>query len=219
LPALAGGVLPGSDRWRRVLIRPGERPLQEVRRLLASGAKDPLAEALDSLHADERVLLAVDQLEGLFTACRSDTERTARADTLAGAASDPDGRAVVVVALRADFYGRFAAYPRLAALLGANQVLVGPMQASELRRAVELPAGRVGLGVEPELADALVHDVEGEPRALPLRSTALLELWQKREDDTLTLAAYRDSGGVHGAVARLAEGTYARIPEGRKQLV
>ena len=27
--------------------------------------------------------------------------------------------------------------------------------------------------------------------------------------NTLTLAAYRDSGGVHGAVARLAEGTYA----------
>ena len=124
-----------------------------------------------------------------------------------------------MVALRADFYGRFAAYPGLAELLGANHVLVGPMQASELRRAVELPAGRVGLRVEPELADALVDDVEGEPGALPLLSTALLELWQKREDNALTLAAYRESGGVHGAVARLAEGTYARIPDERKPLV
>ena len=93
------------------------------------------------------------------------------------------------------------------------------MQASELRRVVELPAGRVGLRVEPELADALVDDVEGEPGALPLLSTALLELWQKRQDNTLALAAYRESGGVHGAVARLAEGTYARIPDGRKPLV
>ena len=124
-----------------------------------------------------------------------------------------------MVALRADFYGRFAAYPGLAELLGGNQVLVGPMQASELRRAVELPAGRVGLRVEPELADALVDDVEGEPGALPLLSTALLELWQKRQDNALTLAAYRESGGVHGAVARLAEGTYARVPDERKQLV
>ena len=124
-----------------------------------------------------------------------------------------------MVALRADFYGRFAAYPGLAELLGANNVLVGPMQASELRRVVELPAGRVGLRVEPELADALVDDVEGEPGALPLLSTALLELWQKRQDKTLALAAYRESGGVHGAVARLAEGTYARIPDGRKPLV
>ena len=219
LPALAGGVLPGSGGWRRLLLRPGERPLEELRRVLVSGAKDPLAEALDTLPGNARLLLAVDQLEELFTACRSDTERAAFADTLARAAADPDGRAVVVVALRADFYGRFAAYPGLAELLGGNQVLVGPMQASELRRAVELPAGRVGLRVEPELADALVDDVEGEPGALPLLSTALLELWQKRQDNALTLAAYRESGGVHGAVARLAEGTYARVPDERRQLV
>lgn len=219
LPALAGGVLPGSEGWRRLLLRPGERPLEELRRVLVSGAADPLAEALDALPAHGRLLLAVDQLEELFTACRSDSERAAFADALARAATDPDGRAVVVTALRADFYGRFAAYPELAALLGANQVLVGPLQASELRRVVELPAGRVGLRVEPELADVLVGDVEGEPGALPLLSTALLELWQKREGTTLTLAAYHESGGVHGAVARLAEGTYARIADGRKPLV
>jgi WD40 repeat protein/tRNA A-37 threonylcarbamoyl transferase component Bud32 len=219
LPALAGGVLPGTGGWRRLLLRPGERPLEELRRVLVSGAKDPLAEALDALPPNERLLLAVDQLEELFTACDSDPERAAFADTLARAAADPEGRAVVVIALRADFYGRFAAYPRLAELLAANHVLVGPMQGSELRRVVELPAGRVGLRVEPELADALVDDVEGEPGALPLLSTALLELWQKRQDNALTLANYHESGGVHGAVARLAEGTYARIPDGRKQLV
>ena len=218
LPALASGVLPGSGGWRRLLMRPGERPLDELRRVLVSGAKDPLAEALDALPSGGRLLLAVDQLEELFTACRSDVERAAFADALARAAADPDRRAVVVVALRADFYGRFAAYLGLAKLLGANQVLVGPMQASELRRAVELPAGRVGLRVEPELSDALIADVEGEPGALPLLSTALLELWQKRQDNALTLAAYRESGGVHGAVARLAEGTYARIADERKPI-
>ena len=219
LPALAEGVLPGSGGWRRLLMRPGERPLDELRRVLVSGAKDPIAEALDALPANSRLLLAVDQLEELVTACRSDEERAAFAAMLARAAADPDGRAVVVVAVRADFYGRFAAYPELAELLGANHVLVGAMQASELRRAVELPAGRVGLRMEPELADALVDDVEGEPGALPLLSTALLELWQKREDDVLTLASYRESGGVHGAVARLAEGTYARVVDERKPLV
>jgi WD40 repeat protein/tRNA A-37 threonylcarbamoyl transferase component Bud32 len=219
LPALAGGVLPGSGGWRRLLLRPGERPLEELRRVLVSGAKDPLAEALDTLPTNARLLLAVDQLEELFTACRSDAERAAFAETLARAAADPEGRAVVVVALRADFYGRVAAYPGLAELLGGNQVLVGPMQASELRRAVELPAGRVGLRVEPGLSDTLVDDVEGEPGALPLLSTALLELWQKRQDNALTVASYRESGGVHGAVARLAEGTYARIPDERKPIV
>ena len=97
-----------------------------------------------------------------------------------------------MVALRADFYGRFAAYAGLAELLGANQVLVGPMQASELRRAVELPASRVGLRVEPELPTRWSTTSRASP--CTAFSTALLELWQKRQDNTLTLAAYRESG-------------------------
>src|SRR5262245_38811928 len=110
LPALAGGVLPGSESWRRLLLRPGERPLEELRRTLVSGADDPLAEALDTLPHDARLLIAVDQLEELFTACRSEDERAVFAGMLARAAVDPDGRVVVVVALRADFYGRLAEY-------------------------------------------------------------------------------------------------------------
>jgi conflict system STAND superfamily ATPase len=141
--------------------------LDELGTVLGSGDADPLGEALNALPPNARLLPAVDQLEELFTSCRSEAERAAFIETLARAAADPDGRAVVAVALRADFYGRFAAYPQIAELLGANHVLVPPMQASELRRAVELPAARVGLGVELELADALVDDVEGEPGALP----------------------------------------------------
>ena len=188
--------------------------------MLVSGAKDPLAEALDALPAGRAAPPRRRPARGAVH--RLPLGRRARRPSPTRSPARPPiphGRAVVVVALRADFYGRFAAYPGLAELLGANHVLVGPMQASELRRAVELPAGRVGLRVEPELSDALVDDVEGEPGALPLLSTALLELWQKRQDNTLTLAAYRESGGVHGAVARLAEGTYARIPDERKPLV
>jgi WD40 repeat protein len=207
LPALADGVLPGSGGWRRWLLRPGAHPLESLQAVL------------DDPPAATRLLVAVDQLEELFTACRDEAERAAFAGLLARAATDPGGRVVVVAAVRADFYGRFAAHPALAELLGANHVLVGPMQPSELRRAVELPAERVGLRVEPELVDALVDDVEGEPGALPLLSTALLELWQNRSGRTLTLTAYRDSGGVHGACERLAEGAYARVPEARRPLV
>ena len=101
LPAIAGGVLPGSGGWRRVLMRPGERPLDELRRVLVSGAGDPLAEAVGALAPNERLFLAVDQLEELFTACRSEAERETFVDALARAAADPERRAIVAVALRA----------------------------------------------------------------------------------------------------------------------
>ena len=155
LPALAGGVLPDSESWRRVLLRPGEHPLDTLKR--AFGTDD-----LAHLEPDARVLLAVDQFEETFTACREEAERAAFMDALAGAAERADGRILVVLALRADYYGACAAHPRLSRLLGASQVLVGPMQRAELERAIELPARKADLVVEPELVTRLVEDV-GRP--------------------------------------------------------
>ena len=184
-----------------MLIRPGEHPLRELRR--AHGRRRP---------AIARFVLAVDQFEETFTACRDEAgarrvRRRARARPPATATT----AAIVVLALRADYYGRCAAYPELSSLLAANHVLVGPMRRDELRRAIERPAQRVGLRVEPELADALVADVEGEPGALPLLSTALLELWQRRDGRRLRHAAYEHTGGVRGAVARLAEEAFGQL--------
>ena len=95
--------------------------------------------------------------------------------------------------------------------MSANTVLVGPMRREELRRAIELPARRAGLRVEPSLTSALVGDVADEPGGLPLLSTTLVELWEERSGRTLRRSAYERSGGVNGAVARLAERAYARL--------
>ena len=164
------------------------------------------------------MIVAVDQFEETFTACRDESERAAFVDALVAAARDPRRRALVLLAVRADFYGRCAAYPELARLLGACHVLVGAMRRAELRRAIELPAQVAGLRVEPELADALIADVEGEPGGLPLLSTALLELWQHRDGRVLRMSAYEHAGGVRGAVARLAERAYARLDPPRREL-
>jgi WD40 repeat protein/DNA-binding SARP family transcriptional activator len=201
LPALASGVLPGSDTWKQVLIRPGEHPLRE------------LTDALATAGAGDHVFVAVDQFEETFTTCEDEAERAAFIAELGAVAGRRDGRGVVVIALRADFYGRCAAYPELADLLASNHVLVGSMQRDELRRAIELPARRVGLRVDTELADALVADVKDEPGALPLLSTALLELWQRRDGRRLRHTVYEQTGGVHGAVARLAEEAFRQLDD------
>ena len=193
------GVLPGSERWALALIRPGEHPVRALGD--AAGAATP----------NGRLVLAVDQFEEVFTACDDESERAAFADALVAAARDPRRRPLVLVAVRADFYDRCAGYPELWRLLAANQVPVGPMRRDELRRAIEQPARRAGLWIDPDLVDALIADVEGEPGGLPLLSTSLLELWQRRDGRRLQFGAYEQSGGVHGAVGRLAESSYARL--------
>jgi WD40 repeat protein len=87
------------------------------------------------------------------------------------------------------------------------------MRREELRRAIVEPARRVGLRVEPSLTDALIADVLDEPGGLPLLSAALLEQWRERDGRVMRRAAYERTGGVRGAVGRLAEATYAQLSE------
>ena len=83
------------------------------------------------------------------------------------------------------------------------------MREVELRRAIERPAQRSGGTFEPGLVDLMVADVAGRPGALPLLSTALAETWERRVGGVLTLGAYHAAGGVDGALAGLAEDTFA----------
>jgi WD40 repeat protein len=205
LPALADGVLPGSEHRQQIVIRPGQHPLRALRA------------AVGELGPGRRVTLAVDQFEETFTACRDEQERAAFVAELVRIPRDRPG-SVAIVTLRADFYGRCAAYPELSRLLADNHVLVGALSREELRKAVICPAQRAGLHVEPELADAVVDDVAGEPGALPLLSTAMLELWQRRDGRRLRYAAYERTGGVRGAVARLAEKAFGEL-DGAQQAV
>jgi WD40 repeat protein/DNA-binding SARP family transcriptional activator len=202
---LRAGLLPALGR-ECVLLRPSERAAAEV------------AGALERVPPGQRLVLAVDQFEELFAASVAEHERRAFVDALAEAAWDPERRALILLALRADFFGHLAPYVELADLVGPNHVLLGPMSPGELRRAIEKPAQRTGLDVEPALVDALVDDVAGEAGGLPLLSTALLDLWRERDGQSLTLAAYERTGGVRGAVGRHAEAAFRSL-DGNEQKV
>jgi DNA-binding SARP family transcriptional activator/WD40 repeat protein len=210
LPALRSGALPGSGSWRQVLVRPGEHPRDELARAVGNGG---LLEAVARLSHGDRIVIAVDQLEELFTVCAREDERTAFLEQLATAARDHERRAFVVCALRADFYGRFGSYQRFAQLLSQSHALLGPMDRDELAQVIEQPTARAGLEIERGLVEALVSDVVDEPGGLPLLSTTLLELWQARDGRTLRSQSYRGTGGVRGAVSRLAEAAYTRLPD------
>jgi len=198
LPSLRAGLLPGSERWSSVVMRPGEHPMAELQSVMARD------------DGTERFVLVVDQFEEVFTACQDEDERSRFVDSLASTAADPE-QAVVVIGLRGDYYGHCGTYPELARLLAANQVLVGPMSAEELRRAIELPARRAAIRVESALAEALVTEIDDEPGGLPLLSTALVELWVARSDGWLRLEAHERLGGVRGAVTRLADSSYENL--------
>ena len=202
LPALAAGSLPGSEHWRVVVTTPGATPRADLDRALEAAAGD-----------GPRVLLVVDQLEELFTHCDDPAEREEFGQELQRLVDDG---AAVVTTLRADQMGPLSEVPSLARLLRGNDVLVGPIRERELRDVIERPAQRAGLQLEQGLVEQILADAQGSSGVLPLLQTALLTTWERRTGNVLTRGAYQESGGVQGAVARLAETTFADLAPGQQ---
>jgi WD40 repeat protein/serine/threonine protein kinase len=179
------------------LMTPGPDPVDGLRRSRAS----------------DQDLLVIDQFEEAFTLCSDESRRTQFFEEIL------DHPGLVLIALRADFYGHCAAHERLAQLVSRNNVLLGPMTEDEMRTAVASPAEAAELRLEPGLVELVLRDAAGEPGALPLISHALMESWARRDGRTLTLAGYRDAGGVQGAIARTAEDVYGSCGDDERLLM
>lgn len=120
----------------------------------------------------------------------------------------------VVLTMRSDFEPFVARAQALQPLFEAGKLVLPPLSAGELREAIERPAEQVGLKFEAGLVEALLQDILGEPAALPLLQFTLLRLWEERERNRVTLAAYKKVGGGRLALARSADALYASlIPE------
>ncbi|MFF4159380.1 DNA-binding protein [Streptomyces sp. NPDC001678] len=244
LPALAaGGVrVPGARAWPYLAFTPTGRPLDEltarigalmppgVRPTPAAVRADPavvpraVRAALRARNggdvSESRLVLVVDQFEETFTLCAGESERASFVAALCAAACGEDGQrppALVVLGVRADFYGHCAHYPELRPALEGGQVVVGPLDREELQEAIEGPAHATGLALQPGLAEVITSDLAGASAGLPLLAHALRATWERRSDRTLTLDGYLTAGGIIRAVAVTAENTYDALNDPGKE--
>lgn len=237
IPALRDQALPNSHSWIVQVLRPGGRPIEELAtRIVKLTSLTKLGATLDELANDPRalhlyselalvqrpasgLLWVIDQFEEVFTRCREEQERDRFISSLLYAASVPDGNTRVILTMRADFYPKCSAYAQFADHLAQHQYVVGPIDSEGLREVIVEPAGAVGLQFEEGLVDTILGDVANQPGALPLLEHALLELWERRHGIELTLDAYRESGGVHGAIAKRADAIYEAFEPAEKEIV
>jgi tetratricopeptide (TPR) repeat protein len=228
LPALRAGQLGAQHAWTALALRPGPRPLEQLAlqlRAVLEPAPEPqalrepgfLARALAQRAARaqpaQRYLIVVDQLEELFAQGADPAEQRAFLAALLGAAAAEPSLVRVLFALRADFTAQALEHPELGELLQTadSQLMLGPLSQEGLRAAIEQPAVRAGLVLEPGLEQLLVEAVWGEPGSLPLLQFALDELWNRREGRYLTVRAYRAMGGLRGALAQRADAELAAL--------
>lgn len=195
--------LADSHRWTSLSFRPGEEPLQALAlafvaltersgadrdeestkwarrfldgtplRRLAAHTVERLSETGNE--PPKRFLIYVDQGEELYA--RSATaQRVPFSALLAEAATRPEF--VVLMSLRADYYGRLQ---EDVGLFNASLRLdLPPMTPDELAQAIGRPAARLGVRFETDDApERLAKAVAEHPGALPLLSDLLADLWR-----------------------------------------
>lgn len=215
---LVSTLLPGADPWAALaqsLLRVATRQPGNLDAMLRGDALG-LSRAVDRCLAGSdgtELLLVVDQFEELWTLNTDHEDCDRFINLLTTALMEPHSRVRIVFTLRADFLDRPLAHPDLADFLRERAVLVPAMSLDEVERAIVGPARRVGLGFEPGLVAAILAEVGSQAGALPLLQFALSELFARRRGRELTLAAFRDIGGIRGALVNRAEAAHAALDD------
>jgi hypothetical protein len=213
------GIIPALRRENPnrvvVIVRPSVRPLEALANGLASAldhygaAEEDLLSRLEStsslgniLGTRRRVLVVVDQLEELWQL--QDKAERAHFLRLLASVNSYESELLMIVTLRADFYGEAAEEPAFAEVLSKNQLLISRMTRFELREAIEGPARATGNAFEPGLVDLICNDSEDSVSALPVLQLVLMRLWQERRRGYITHDSYARLGGIQ-AISILAE--------------
>ncbi|MCB1626776.1 MAG: winged helix-turn-helix domain-containing protein [Xanthomonadales bacterium] len=165
--------------------------------------------------------LVIDHLETVASAATSEVQRQ-QIDALLRELSEQP-RLLLFLLARSDAYS--ALLQTLPSLLelkaGGGQFDVPPVGRGEVAEMIRGPARLAGLRfeVDPQtrvrLDDALRDAAAGHPASLPLLQYTLQQLYDRREPDgTLSFAAYRQIGGLTGAIASRAEAVFQSLSPG-----
>ncbi|MFH0900353.1 MAG: protein kinase, partial [Pseudomonadota bacterium] len=166
-----------------------------------------------------QVLLFVDQMEEVFTLVAADETRRRFVEAVCQAAEEPASSVRVVFTVRDDFLGRVIAGAEVGTAFDRVVVLRRPGR-KELAEILGRPVRLAGYRYEdPALLDEMVASVEGEPACLPLVQFAAQLLWERRDRSRRLIprSAYREMGGIPGALAEHADAVLAGMSSEQAQ--
>ena len=223
LRAGVGARLRTTDDTEVTYLSPGDDPLQELSDAAARVAALPTAvpngipnagAAPPDASRPQRIVVIIDRFEVLLTDAHEPILDTV-IELLDQLCRGP--HTAVVVGLRADFFHRATAVPPLLDGLQHDPVVVGPVTFEEATDCIVMPARRAGYTVAPDLVVELIAEfarhveARGATEALPLLSHVLYLLAARADDRHLSVAAYREIGGLEHALERSADDAFRTL--------
>lgn len=228
IPRLQTEALPGSAQWRLYSRTvPGSHPLQNLARLFrphgapsSQWVQETTTKFRENPHHlthlvnaqnDRPVVLLIDQFEEIFTLCQDEETRQIFIDNLLNFTQQDGRRHTLIITMRSDYESQLMRIATFQKAYEQAQIRVRPMNAAQLHEVIEKPAANIGLSFEEGLITELIRDILGEPNALPLLQFTLLKLWENRQRNRVTWAAYEELGGGRQALANNANACYTNL--------
>jgi serine/threonine protein kinase/DNA-binding winged helix-turn-helix (wHTH) protein len=234
VPALRSDAVANSRNWFATTMVPGTDPYEALEVALLRVAVNPPVALLSQLrdgqrgilrcirrclsNDDETALVVIDQFEEIFTNSSNEVANNFL-EALAVAVEDPTTQLRLVITLRADYFDRPLSHHRFANVINKAAVNVTPLAPDELEQAIVEPARRLGAEFEPGLVARIAAETIGQSSPLPLLQYTLSELFDRREGNELTIAAYDEIGGLAGALGARAEDVYTSADASRQHAI
>ena len=233
IPKLKDNAINGSKTWHYYpRLVPGSDPLRNLALLLQPPNTNTTAWVQETTyklrenphhlvklvnqHQGKSTVLIIDQFEELFALCLDEEARQIFIDNLLNFIEEGDIRHTLILTMRNDYESQLMRVSTFQRHYELAQVRVRPMNAAQLHEVIERPANQVGLNFEDGLIAELIRDFLGEPNALPLLQFTLLKLWENRDRNRVTWAAYEELGGGRQAIANSANACYTQmVPQDR----
>ena len=231
-----GQDIPGSDTWIYLEpFSPQANPLERLKEVIEKGTLHPhhpgrgeqqqvkASLLLPFSHNGEKglgdegissqpVVMVIDQFEEAFTMC-NEIQRQEFFNYLIEL-NQLNPHLYLFIGMRSDFRSRLREYRPLMECINKPYINVEHLNREEIAEAIVKPADWVGLGIEGELKERIINDVEDYPGSLPLLQYTLTELWneaQKRGEQFLRLSTYTQLGGIEGTLEKRAEHVYQNL--------
>ncbi|KPA17008.1 Sulphatase-modifying factor domain protein [Candidatus Magnetomorum sp. HK-1] len=232
----AGFLVADRDKWRIVVMKPGNRPLYhlaEAINLTVFNTPDPkehkrfyehiqtagIRAVIERLflffhETDANILILVDQFEEIFRFAHTNSQDEAAdfVSIILSLSQTKDLPVYTVMTMRSDFIGDCDTFHLLPEAMNQSQYLVPKMTREQRRQAIEGPAAVRGKSIPEPLVQKLLNDSSSNPDQLPVLQHALMrtwDMWQSKNDSPLPdINHYESIGGVSAALSQHADEIY-----------